>query len=430
LNNNTLPPNQHLFQLDLSPVLTAPYLDWFSGVDLNAPHKPVRGLQFAYVTEVHEEASHIAKLNPCAELLYRYFLRLIQAGIKIEVSVKEIQEWTHKVGCGYTIQHIRRSLKQLANAQLINVVKRYLGSGFFQVIVRHAGAVFNTAKDKPTLTEKGTKKFFQEPKCSQHDSQTRIPWLPATENLPKKAEQNAAASKNISAEARKGKPTGNEFLPTPKLEARLEENGDESEEPVINVEATEILEVLRDAMPLNPTIKAEVLKYTLTEVQVAIALYQERKTKKTIYNPHGFLTDALRGKWAMSASLNKAAAVDLFPAELVKWYEWAIATGIVDGRPLRHCPDASTHGSNERLQVVLPIPPEERCPNDIVPFRYVYWGDALALYPMPEATVQSVKPPELEDDPLEFEAAELPEAFEPDLEIQQLIKMSLDDSSG
>ena len=48
---------------------------------------------------------------------------------------------------------------------------------------------------------------------------------------------------------------------------------------------------------------------------------------------------------------------------------------------------------------------------------------------MPEATIQSEQP-ELKDDSLEFEAVELPENFEPDLEIQQLIKMSLDDSSG
>lgn len=425
MNNTNLNPTQHPLQLEPFPALTAPYLDCFSGVDLNAPHKPVRGSQFAYITEAHEEASHIAKLTPCAELLYRYFLRLIQAGRKVEVSVKEIQEWTHKVGCDYTIQHIRRSLNQLANAQLINIVRRYVGSGFFQVIVRHAGAVLNTTLGKPESTNKGTKKFPEEPKCSRNDTQSRIPSLPITENLSEKAKHNAAALLNVFAETKKEEPTSNEILPTPELETLLDQ--DEYSEPVVNVEATEIVKVVRDAMPLNPTIKAEVLKYTLAEVQATIALYQERKTKKPVSNPHGFLTDALRGKWAAaSTSSAKTAALKLFPDELVKWYEWALTAGIVDGRPLQHCPNSSTHSSNERLQVVVPIPPEERCPSDVVPFKYIPWREAIALYPMPFVTAKQTLQIELENDSFQFEVDELPEDFEPDPEIQDLIRMSLE----
>jgi hypothetical protein len=46
-----------------------------------------------------------------------------------------------------------------------------------------------------------------------------------------------------------------------------------------------------------------------------------------------------------------------------------------------------------------------------------------------ESSKSILEQPELKDDPLEFEAAELPAVFKPDLEIQQLIKMSLENSS-
>lgn len=132
--NNTDSTQQPL-QPEPSQNLFPSYLDWSSGVDLDAPHEPLPSSHIAYISEAHEEASNIAKLTPCAELLYRHFLQSAQAGIEIETSVKEIQEWTDKIGRNYTIQHIRRSLKQLTDAQLISIIKRYLDKRFFQVIV-------------------------------------------------------------------------------------------------------------------------------------------------------------------------------------------------------------------------------------------------------------------------------------------------------
>lgn len=47
------------------------------------------------------------------------------------------------------------------------------------------------------------------------------------------------------------------------------------------------------------------------------------------------------------------------------------------------------------------------------------WEIAITRYPMPEAAEELV----------EFEAVELPEGYEPNLEIQQLINASLEESS-
>ena len=181
-------------------------------------------------------------------------------------------------------------------------------------------------------------------------------------------------------------------------------------------------------MPLNPQIKTEALKYTLAKVQAAIALYQERQQKKPIPNPQGFLTDCLRGQWWLE-SRNNTTETELYPQELVRWYKDATEAGIVDGRPLQHCPGTSCRGSGvEHLQVVIPIPPEELRPNDIVPFRYLHWRDAMALYPLKDVTALQTDEPvdELTLEELDLEATyQVMEDYEPDPEIQRLIQSSL-----
>ena len=183
----------------------------------------------------------------------------------------------------------------------------------------------------------------------------------------------------------------------------------------VNTESTEICRAIRDVMPLTPQMKAEALKYTLTQVENAIALYQERSQKKQISKPQGFLTDCLRGQWWLESGNNTTATLQ-YPPELVQWYALATEAGIVDGRPLQHCPGTSCRGGGaEHLQVVILIPPEELRPNDIVPFRYLHWRDAIALYPLLGNSSQSEEPAEV------FEL----DNYEPNPEIQRLIRESL-----
>ena len=81
------------------------------------------------------------------------------------------------------------------------------------------------------------------------------------------------------------------------------------------------------------------------------------------------------------------------------------------------------------MQVVVPISSEERRPNDVVPFKYIPWREAIALYPMPSVMTKRIEQSELENDSFQFEVDELPEDFEPDPEIQDLIRMSLENDN-
>lgn len=157
----------------------------------------------------------------------------------------------------------------------------------------------------------------------------------------------------------------------------LVEEEEEGEPKVINLEEGEILSAIREVIPLNPQIRKEVINFTLLEVKAAINLYHERKTRKAITNPEGFIIEALRGKWAVSNSSEKTLDNVGFNTELTVWYEWATIQGIVDGRALRHC---ATDSYREVL-VSIVIPPEKRRGGE-APFILMPWREAIATYPM------------------------------------------------
>lgn len=165
---------------------------------------------------------------------------------------------------------------------------------------------------------------------------------------------------------------------------------DRPEVPLVNTESREICAAIREAMPLNPQIKAEALKYTLAQVQAAIAHYHKRKQTKYIGNPCGWLTDCLQGKWWSSDNQDKAINASQYPAELVRWYEWATVQGIVDGRSLKDClrscpgsPARTINSNAEDILVAVIIPLGERRPVG-PPYRYMPWREAIARYPLPD----------------------------------------------
>lgn len=368
-------------------------------------------------------AEKLEEAPKAAYALCHYLFRACIDGKLEEIGIYDLplgenRSTEKRKGKRYARNTMREALKFLVKLGLVIIEKAYR-SGVFKLTVCHPGAKIPFVRKPTVWSENGP--FNQ--KTDKREPETRINSYPITEKFREIAEQAAAKKNEYTRGEEKREATRNVSLPTSRSEV-LQDEGDR-QELVVNTEAEEILSVVRDVMLLNPQIQAEVLKYTLTDVQAAIALYQERKTKKSISNPHGFLTDALRGKWAASASSVPAATFDLFPAELVKWYEWAITAGIVDGRPLRHCPNASTHSSNERLQVVIPIPPEERRPNDITPFKYIPWREAIALYPMESSTDRQDLALSALVVPEESEAVELPEDYFPNSEIQNLIKQSM-----
>lgn len=182
--------------------------------------------------------------------------------------------------------------------------------------------------------------------------------------------------------------------PPPALEASDHEGeGEELVSPPKkkNPQAAKILSAVSAVMPLNVQIQREVLKYTLAEVEAAVALYQTRTQKTPVKSVGGWLTDALRGRWAGSASdAAKIANANeaRYPLELRRWYEWASSCGLVDGRPLGHLPHDTTGSAvfsptAATLLVALAIPPGERHPWEGA-YRYVRWPEAVRMHPFPE----------------------------------------------
>ena len=336
-------------------------------------------------------------------------------------------------GRPYARNTLREALKILVRLGLVIIDKSY-GRGVFRLTINHPGKKrpferfvknsTNQSQNRPT-----------EQKTDQTGGSNDVKSFPITEEFNKKAEQAAATKIYFPEEKETLTNALDEFLPTAEPELLGKENPQEFDEQshYVNTEAEEICTAIRQVMPLNPQIKTEALKYTLAKVQAAIALYQERQQKKPIPNPQGFLTDCLRGQWWLE-SRNNTTETELYPQELVRWYKDATEAGIVDGRPLQHCPGTSCRGSGvEHLQVVIPIPPEELRPNDIVPFRYLHWRDAMALYPLLDVTaLQTDAPPnEPTASELELEATyQMMEDYEPDPEIQRLIQSSLGQSAG
>jgi hypothetical protein len=198
-------------------------------------------------------------------------------------------------------------------------------------------------------------------------------------------------------------PSGRSALDTePPLALKRDDHKGEGEELEMrkrhqNADASEILSAVRAVLPLNRQIQAEVLKYTLSEVQAAIVLYRNRnRNQKTpIRNVGGWLTDALRGRWA-SFGANSAKATkaheNQYPPELVRWYNWATAQGIVCcDIPLHLClthslgTPAGLGQGYERTHTLVPVmlPPVNRRLGS-APYEYIPWREAMTRFPMPE----------------------------------------------
>lgn len=364
--------------------------------------------------------------------LCNYLFRICIDGKLEEIALYSLALGANRItqkhqGRPYARNTLREALKILVRLGLVIIDKSY-GRGVFRLTINHPG----TKRPFERFVKNSTARSQNRPteqKTDQTGGSNDVKSSPITEEINKKAEQ-AAAPKIFFQEEKQTLTNGeDEFLPTAEPELLGKENPPSNDEQsqVVNTEAEEICAAIRQVMPLNPQIKTEALKYTLAKVQAALALYQERQLQKPIPNPQGFLTDCLRGQWWLE-SRNNTTMASQYPQELVKWYKDATEAGIVDGRPLQHCPGATTKGDIDKLLVVIPIPQGELRPNDIVPFRYLHWREAMALYPLPCVTALPTDEPPYEPKPeeLELEATyQMNEDYEPDPEIQRLIQESL-----
>lgn len=329
-------------QLDLFNAFTAPHLDWFSGVDLDAPHKPQPGEKFAYVTDFQDVVLQRLNLYPCAQLLYRYYLRLAQAGREVETSLREFQKWTVEVGNGgYSLRHVRRAFKQLEDHKLISVSKKYLGS-IYRLLVRHVGPVVtgNTAssiKDKNVPV--GTSMSQLGHPCPKQAPQTLIPTFPITENsenLDQQTEDVVVGSNEIEKAQPGDMPTSPaSFEDKPELRDQPidphEDRSSATENNAIQPSSDEFREILtkvRDmGMIINPTLQ-RMIKTHYSNAGSAIAHIKERIARGEQFKSlEGAFTKACRegarperieGSWGAHAEINPPSSDDLATLEEAK----------------------------------------------------------------------------------------------------------------
>jgi hypothetical protein len=376
----------------------------------------------------HEQHAHVGKalaqilerLPGAAKDLALYLFRTCIHG-----QLKEIDLYTlplggermtvKRHGKHYGRTTLRAALSQLVELGIV-VIDRAFRGGTFRLTVQHPGPTRPFVKN---LNERLNFRPFEQ-NSDKTRPEIRMAPFPITEDLRDKAEAHktkiCSAPPPKSAIVVEASPCQGQapsaFAPLsldteplpPHRSCDHRGEGEELDEATpefhtttsttteSNPDAESILCGVREVTPLNPQLKAEVLQYKLHEVQLAISHYQKKnQSQKTpIKNPSGWLIKCLREKWATPQEPSKASHDKGFPLELVRWYEWATAKGIVANIPLRHCPTRSLGSpsgaaANRACDICVRVivPKENRRLHD-PEFETIHWERAIQMYPMPQ----------------------------------------------
>jgi len=281
---------------------------------------------FARVTHAHDALA--LQLTPCAGQLYRWLLRRRPAGRSQEFELNEFSEWT---GLGrkrsYSIRHIQRSLIELAESGLVELVRKYSGK-IFKLVANHPKLDKNVQNlDQNVQFGMGMSKIEPSNPCSSVLSyRERIETTDKPSTLPAAAKNENQNSQEFEDQ---GKTLDIESLKCSDPNAELTNLVQDAETDYFSAsgEQREILNQVEAAIapiPLNPQIAAVVLEATLTTVQDAIALVRERKQSGEVKNPAGLLVDAIRGRWKPAQRSARATA------EFNDWYHKAYAAGLIE----------------------------------------------------------------------------------------------------
>jgi len=280
---------------------------------------------FARVTHAHDTLA--LQLTPCAGQLYRWLLRRKPAGRSQEFELNEFSEWT---GVGrkrsYSIRHIQRSLIELAEFGLVEVVRKYSGK-IFKLIANHPQLDKNVAELDQNVQPgmEMSKIGASNPYSSVLSSRDQ---LKTTDNPPTHPAAVKDQNQNQRLEDQK-KAFEVKTVATPDPNAGLNKlvQDFELDDFSASAEQREILnqvEVVIAPIPLNPQIATVVLEATLTTVQDALALVKERKQGGQVKNPAGLLVDAIRGQWKPTECSPSAMS------EFSDWYHKAYAAGLIE----------------------------------------------------------------------------------------------------
>jgi hypothetical protein len=280
---------------------------------------------FARVTHAHDALA--LQLTPCAGQLYRWLLRRKPAGRSQEFELNEFSEWT---GVGrkrsYSIRHIQRSLLELAESGLVEVVRKY-SSKIFKLIANHPQLDKNvTELDQNVQVGMKMSKIGASNPCKSvlsYRDQLKTTDNPSTHP----AAVNDQNQNQRLEDQKKAFEVKTVEMPDPNAGLTNLVQDIEPDNFSASGEQREILnqvEVAIAPIPLNPQIAAVVLGATLTTVQDAIALVKERKQGGQVKNPAGLLVDAIRGQWKPTECSTSAMS------EFSDWYHKAHAAGLIE----------------------------------------------------------------------------------------------------
>jgi hypothetical protein len=280
---------------------------------------------FARVTHAHDALA--LQLTPCAGQLHRWLLRRRPAGRPQEFELDEFSKWTGASRKrSYSIRHIQRSLFELVNSGLVEVVRKY-SSKIFKLVANHPQLDKNVQNlDQNVQVGMEMSKIEASNLCS-----SVLSYIEELETTDKPATHPAVISNENQNQEVKDQEKASDFetIKIPDLNAGLTNLVQDAE--IDNFSASgeqhailNQVEVAIAPIPLNPQIAAVVLEATLTTVQDAIALVKERKQSGEVKNPAGLLVDAIRGHWRPA---QRSTGVT---AEFNDWYHKAYAAGLIE----------------------------------------------------------------------------------------------------
>jgi hypothetical protein len=240
--------------------------------------------------------------------------------------MNEFSEWTGvNRKRSYSIRHIQRSLLELVQVGLVEVVRKYTGQ-IFKLVANHPQADKNVAKLDQNIQSgmEMSKIEASNPDGSilsyrEKSKKTDIPSTHPAAKINQNDQEVRAQEKSLDLEG----------LECSGLNAGLTNLVQNAEIDVSSAsgEQRKILNQVKAAIapiPLNPQIAAVVLEATLTTVQDAIALVKERKQSGEVKNPAGLLVDAIRGQWKPAQSTPSVMA------QFNDWYHKAYAAGLIE----------------------------------------------------------------------------------------------------
>jgi hypothetical protein len=290
-------------------------------------------------------------VSKAASDLGHYLFRICIDGKLEEIELYDLplgmQRTTEKrKGRPYSRDTLRSALKQLVERGLV-IIDRNFGGGVVRLTVRHPGERIPFSRVKNVRVTPSISSLVNEEIRQKYDSNPDSP-VTITENIKGQADtspppdQLSAVTTSI-----KGTPIGAPPLTEPPVTANPEFLGEGEEnivicsaDPLVSnniavapppdspsdlIDSSEddprLVEVAK-VVPLNPQLRAEILKFSLEETLKAIAVFLERRQK--VDNPEGFLIKALRQGWQP-----RQTKISATPSDFNVWYKLANECDVV-----------------------------------------------------------------------------------------------------